>query len=112
MRINPSDLTKLTFAAAAELMGHATRKIISNNTILERLSDITIGVRLYQTIVVEIHACGNYTLYSGGYMTPTTKQRINALSPANVHQTRGVWYVGSTPFAEGIIVNPAGEVAA
>lgn len=112
MRTNTRELKTLSYDAAHHILGESARYIFADNTMLERLDSKTIGVRLYDTIIVEIHSCGNYTLYTGGYMTATTKQRINALTPANVHQTRGEWYVDNTPFAEGIIVNPAGEVVA
>jgi len=110
--MNTRAMKPLTYAAVAELLGSKQTKSLGNNTLLVRSNETTISVQLYNTIVVEIHACGNYTLHHGGWMTVTTKQRINALTPAHVHQMRGEWYVDNTPFADGIIVNGEGKVVA
>lgn len=69
------------------------------------------GVKLHATIVVEIHSDGTYTLNSGGWLTPTTKERINLYAPVIIHQSKNVWYLGSEiPFFDGIRVNSRGKV--
>lgn len=45
------------------------------------------AVRLHNTDVVTYHPDGTATLYTGGWMTVTTKDRINAWSPARVSST-------------------------
>lgn len=81
-----------------------------------------IAVSYHGTKVVTAHADGTFTLNSGGYRTPTTKDRINEYSPARVWQERGVWYLagrnqdgsldwskaGRVKFFDGIRVDASG----
>lgn len=110
---NSRDLRTLSYAdALATLRGRGSRRI-APNTCLELHGNLDIGVRLHETTIITIHANGNYTLNSGGYRTATTKQRINALSPAFVGQQRGQWWVGRrcpVAFTDGIVVNGLGDV--
>lgn len=101
----------LTFAQCEEKLAKRDRKKLENNTYLEKLDDSTFGVRLHSTYVVKVHKNGNYTLDSGGWQTPTTKDRITNYSPARIHQSRGIWYFrdGST-FSDGCRVKPTGEL--
>lgn len=89
--------------ASATLKNRETKKV-GNNTHLVRISPETIGVRLHNTVVVEIHSDGTYTLYSGGWRTVTTKARINEFCPVKVSQKNYDWFVGDEPFREGIRV--------
>jgi len=52
---------------------------------------------------------GTYRLYSGGWYTLTTKDRIRRFSPCFLSQTNGVWHVGDTPFYEGMLIDAEGN---
>jgi hypothetical protein len=104
--------------ASAFLSGgrNQSSRPIANNTRVERIDAETIGIKLHDTYVVKIHSDGSFQLYSGGWYTVTTKDRINTYAPARVASDRGRWYVYSndwatrTPFFEGIAVDASGTV--
>lgn len=84
-------------------------KRLENNTYLEKIDDNTYGVLLHQTIVVEIHRDGTYRLFTGGYMSATTKHRLNKYAPIDIWQHKGQWYYNDRPngikkFEEGMLV--------
>lgn len=99
----------------------ALRRKLANNTYLERrggaLGD-RIAVRLHDTDVVIYNRDGNVSLYTGGWLTVTTKERINRYSPARVYSDRGRWMLcqappnfdGAVAFAEGITLHPDGTI--
>jgi hypothetical protein len=88
------------------------RKLGNNTYLVERDGDY--AVRLHDTDVVTIHKDGTYTLDTGGWQTVTTKDRINAFSPARVWSDRGVWYLGGNEkkwaFEDGVRVDGEGKV--
>ncbi len=100
--------TKPTYDAACTQLAKRDRRKIGNNTYLERLDAATVAVRLHATNVVKLHADGTYTLNSGGYQTVTTKDRINAFSPARLNQHKGIWFVGEYVFEDGIKIDATG----
>jgi len=81
------------------------RKKLANNTYVERRNDSTIAVRLHNTDVVTFHEHSPYrpgasgiravTLSTGGWLTVTTKDRINTVLawPMRVYSERGTWAV-------------------
>lgn len=94
----------LTYSAAQELYGKARDKTagkpLRNHTRLMARGSGTYAVRLHSTDVVTINPDGTYALNTGGWLTVTTKDRINDYSPARVYsagsQTAGgsaVWCV-------------------
>jgi len=118
-----------TYSEAALLLSQARNarkgKPVANNTRLFRRSDSMIALRLHDTDVVEYHADGSLRLFTGGWTTVTTKDRINqALSNrAGVWSRKGRWYIGTraadgwgygegVPFDEGITVLADGTVVA
>lgn len=117
MKRNP-----LTFVKATELLRTARNgyRKLGNNTYLQRLDNDTIGVRLHGTYVVKLHSDGTFTLNSGGWQTVTTKDRINAFSPAGVYQHQHQWWVATvknqrlshetaTPYRDGMKVDADGQ---
>jgi hypothetical protein len=50
-------------------------------------------------------------LNSGGWQTPTTKERFNRFTPVSIWQHQHVWYLtpGPVPFFDGIIVDLSGK---
>lgn len=97
---------------------------IENNTRIERRDD-DIAVRLHGTDVVTFHKDNSVTLNSGGWLTVTTKDRMNTYlgSRAHVYSKRGLWYVagmgdwtGGVRYFDGIriafdgtVLNPPDE---
>lgn len=77
----------------AQLQGrNAQRRKIANNTYLERRGD-DIAVRLHSTDVVTVSRDDTVTLDSGGWLTVTTKERMNRFGPVYVYSDKGIWYV-------------------
>lgn len=79
----------------ATLTGRCSKsRKVANNTYLERRGD-DIAVRLHQTDVVTFHADGTATLDTGGWLTMTTKERINRYLPAGIRleSNRGRWFL-------------------
>lgn len=86
-----------------------------------------IGIRYHYTVVAELFPEGQVKLFSGGYRTVTTKERMNEWLPRPfaVTQRKGEWklYCGHVvddeghwrgqlllPFEDGMEVTPHGEV--
>jgi len=72
-------------------------------------------VRLHHTDIVVRDDKGVMRLYTGGWLTPTTKERINnelrkAHAGSFVYSHKGDWFVGSIPWHEGIKVDPNGPL--
>lgn len=87
-------------------------KPLENNT---RLVETTngYGIKLHNTIVVDIKSNGNYVLNTGGWYTKTTKERINSYFPFNLYTRKRIWYIGltkETPFTDGIVIRRDGKV--
>jgi len=85
-------------------------KFIDNNTLRIEYQDGTIAIRLHNTDVVTIKD-NSYILNSGGWRTPTTKDRINKYSPAYISQNKGLWYLDKGKlFYDNCVVNALGEL--
>jgi len=89
-------------------------------TRLIRKDNGDLAVQLFSTEVVVYHKDGSITLDSGGYRTPTTKDRINRYSPVSIIQNKGVWYVATLEgypykldnvplFEDGMTVDASGQ---
>jgi hypothetical protein len=83
---------------------------VGNNTCQVVLEDGTTQWILHATPVVTQHPDGTYTLNTGGWKTPTTKDRINLYAPVNVVQKKHQWYIGEHLFYDGIRVSATGEI--
>lgn len=92
-----------------------TRRKVGNNTYAEILSDGSVGITLHSTCVVRMYEDGTYKLSNGGWLTPTTKDRINKYSPYKVYQKNYTWYVSKKcadgcnnlfPFYSGMVIGP------
>lgn len=91
------------------LNSRKSRKV-DNNTYMVINDDDSIGIRLHDTQVVVFYP--TYAqLFTGGWHTPTTKDRINNFAPCNVSQKNNIWYIeDSILFYEGIKVDYSGQV--
>lgn len=89
-------------------ISYRTRRKVGNNTYAEILHDGSVGITLHSTRVVTIHPDNTYTLRTGGWYTPTTKDRINQYIPGYVKQKSGEWsvsYNGAVyPYVEGMTI--------
>jgi hypothetical protein len=69
---------------------------LGNNTYLESYTDGTkidrFCVRLHNTNIVEFLHDGRIRLYSGGWHSVTTKERINQFVNGTLYQQKGTWY--------------------
>ena len=86
----------------ARLTGRcAQSRKVANNTYLERRGD-DIAVRLHATDVVTFHADGTATLNTGGWLTVTTKARMNEWLPGGISldSVKGRWYLSYPGHAE------------
>jgi len=81
---------------------------LGNNTRLQQRGR-AFAVRYHDTDVVMIRPDGTYRLYSGGWYTLTTKDRIRRFSPCFLSQTNDMWHVGDTPFYEGMLIDAEGN---
>jgi hypothetical protein len=80
-------------------------KIIAPNTVRYSQND-QVRIRLHQTDIIVYSKDGKpCRLYTGGWQTVTTKDRLNRFMPGrgNIFSDRGVWYIArGVPFYEGI----------
>ena len=96
---------------ASNILGSNSSKIIANNTKLIRGQSGKIYVRLHSTDVVVYDQNGRISLYTGGYHTQTTLDRINRYTPhgIDVRKVDGelylIWPDGTEEkFKEGVQV--------
>ncbi len=67
-------------------------------------------VTFHNTEIIIFKANGNIILNSGGYRTPTTKERINRFLPGyHIEQRNNIWYISDdqdneTIFLDGMII--------
>jgi hypothetical protein len=108
------------FGAQTFVMGGRSKvsRPIENNTRIEQRGD-DYAVVLHGTDVVTYHKDGSVTLDSGGWLTVTTKDRMNGYlgTRARVWSERGKWFVGRwdgtrarTRFFDGITIASDGTV--
>lgn len=86
-----------------------TSKPVDNNTRLEVRDGGNYAIKLHDTDVVTILPNGNAILNSGGWLTLTTKDRINKYTNARISQRAGIWYmVDGSLFYDGMTIKPNG----
>jgi len=108
----PAALPRAYADADARLTGRcARRRKIANNTWLERRGE-SIAIRLHATDIVTLHRDGTATLDTGGWLTVTTKSRMNDALPGGMRigSDRGRWFVyvsgeDRVPYADGIVID-------
>ena len=83
------------------LNGRSSVKI-GNNTWAEMLSGGVIGIRLHNTIIVELSPDGPVKFTTGGWNTVTTRERINQFLPGNhrVHTVKHELRLDGEPVGE------------
>lgn len=104
---------------------YKVRKKIANNTYLERraLPSRPIAVRLHDTDILTFYPDGSTVYDSGGWLTVTTKARMNEYGPLFIWSERGIWYATNAPpwshrsngkpahaYADGMRLGPRGGI--
>jgi len=96
-----------SYQDALELSQTRKRKL-THNTYLECNSDGSFGVRLHSTQVVVFHPDGRRVLDSGGWLTVTTKDRMNQCLRSysdpqsfTIYSEKGIWYVATGNYSAG-----------
>ena len=83
-----------------------TKRKVGNNTWATLNSDGSVSFRLHQTDVVVVHPDGSKRLDSGGWMTRTTKDRINQFTSVGLRQKNHKWFLADgTEFYDGMTVS-------
>lgn len=78
----------------AFLNGRDHRKV-SNNTYARLLADGSIRIKYHNTDILIFHSNGEVEYQTGGWLTSTTKQRLNDFGATGIRisQTKGRWFV-------------------
>ena len=103
--------------------GFIKSKLTGRNTIKAEYPDGSIIVRYWDTDVVTINPDKSVILTSGGFMTKTTKERIEENTRIRIAQKNFIWYIvrnihdgwpihsGSLPlFYDGIHISESGKI--
>ena len=106
--------TPKNYAEALEVLNGKSSMRLGNNTYLENHENGVIAVRLHNTNIVVFYAHGRVELYSGGYQTVTTKERMNQFIAGRVIQSNWTWryvyphFMGgenvAVPFEDGMFI--------
>lgn len=85
---------------------------IDNNTWIRKEGSLYI-ITLYTSDIIKAYPNHIFELYTRGYWTLTTKNRINKFSPALICQHNYIWYIQTSiyskyPFYEGIKITSEG----
>jgi hypothetical protein len=80
-----------TYSEAKVFFETRRKRKLQNNTYLVKTEE-GYGIKLHNTIVVE-WLPDRTILNSGGWKTPTTKDRINTYAPVLLRQHKGVWLI-------------------
>ena len=85
-------------------------RTVANNTKVVKTSR-GYGIKLHNTVVVDVDENNNYLLDSGGWHSRTTKERINNFSPVRLSQRNGIWYTQCGQiYDDGMIVDASGNI--
>lgn len=111
------------YEQAAQYLGTKAERPLENNTRIRRRDDNAIVIRLHSTDIITYFPAEAVNppvivLNSGGWLTSTTKARLNTYGPPafRIWQERGQWKLynwetlESWPWAEGITIDAAGVV--
>jgi hypothetical protein len=82
-------------------------KMAGRNNTLSYYRDGRKVLRLHHTdIAVWSEDGATVQLYTGGWQTVTTKERLNSFFPCRIFSDRGIWYIShGVPFFEGIEID-------
>mgnify|MGYP005825807367 FL=1 len=95
-----------TYQEATDRLGTRDSRKVGNNTYLVRRGD-NIALRLHRTDVVTFQPDNSVVLDSGGWLTVTTKNRMNEV--VRVYSEKGKWYAEGIPYADGMVIHADGS---
>ncbi len=108
-----------TYTDLDEYLGKKQERPLARNTRVRREGD-DIVVQLHSTDIAFLKSDGAVTLNSGGWQTPTTKERLNLfLTNYRLVQENRRWYLypcgqwdktARQPFVDFVMVCPTGEL--
>lgn len=73
-----------TYEEYAAFLAGEKERVIASNVTVRRLYDDSIGVVLYETLVLRYYQDGTFSADNGGYRTLTTSNRCTQFGPAGV----------------------------
>jgi hypothetical protein len=86
-----------------------TRTIANNTTARLIDGDSRVAIRLRSTDIITFNAGDTITLQSGGWLSVTTKERINRYTKAGISQRAGIWYMrDGSLFYDGMAIHMDG----
>ena len=108
---------RLTKREVSRELRDAVIKKLGNNTFEIAYPSQVKAIRYHHTDVITYQVNGDIILDSGGWLTPTTKERMNSHLPAQwrINQINKVWYLAnnshSYTFKDGITIHQDGTVS-
>lgn len=105
-----------TYNECLEILKNRDTRKVANNTYMHKIDNDSIGIRLHDTDVVTVYKNNSIKLDSGGWLTVTTKSRINehyntGQWQGGISQKAGVWYMhDNSLFYDGVTINKNGRV--
>lgn len=94
----------VTYKEANDLLQGKGIVNLGANTKLKRIENDLIGIQLHNTVIVTINQKDEYRLFTGGFRTATTRNRLNQYAPVKIRQLNGQWFIGGKIFEEGMVV--------
>lgn len=97
---------KLTYSVCQGLIlkGRNGRKKLDNNTYLYKQGDDFV-VKLHNNQIMKIYASGDISVSNCGWLTRTTKDRLNEYTDLGIYQRKGVWYCSNgLEFVNGMMI--------
>ena len=92
------------------MVSNCNATTIAPNTTLLNSGPGEYTIVFHRTPIVKVSSDGTVRIDNGGYMTASTKDRINQITNCGLYSKRGVWYVGKEKFTPWMEVNkPATE---
>lgn len=90
-----------------------TSSKLANNTYAKKRNGGIIAVVLHATDVITFYLDGKIKLDSGGWRTPTTKDRISTYlpRPLTVYQEKSIWYVRNRDTGEKVVFEDGMEIS-
>jgi hypothetical protein len=76
------------------------RHKVDNNTYAHVINETQIGIRLHDTDVIVLNENGTFQLYTDGWFTNTTTNRMNMFTPAKVVTRDGSLFVLKDPYGK------------
>lgn len=102
----------IDYRKASEILKGRQKRKIDNNTYLEQIDEVFV-VRFHNTDIIKIYPDNTQVIFTGGYRTMTTKNRISEYSFTGVYQHKHVWYLrNGDKFYDGVRIDSDGEVVA